>query len=147
LEFHISSIVASLKAAEQTQSVYFSSRKWWQGSVCSPVISNIYMHYMLVWWFKEIVQPTLKGYSGLVVYADDFVVCFQCKEDAERFYERLKHRMEYFGLHLEESKSRLIEFGRYAEINRSGVVKRSQKHSLFLALLIIVLTADMVISE
>jgi RNA-directed DNA polymerase len=89
-----------------------------QGSVCSPVISNLYMHYVLVWWFKEVVQPTLKGYSGMVVYADDFVVCFQYKEDAERFYERLKHRMEYFGLQLEESKSRLIEFGRYAEINR-----------------------------
>lgn len=42
-----------------------------QGSVCSPVISCIYMHYVLVWWFKERVQPYLKGYSGLVVYADD----------------------------------------------------------------------------
>ena len=86
-----------------------------QGSICSPVISNIYMHYVLVWWFKEIVQPNLRGYSGLVVYADDFVVCFQYKSDAERFYERLKHRMEHFGMTLEEEKSRLIEFGRFAE--------------------------------
>lgn len=42
-----------------------------QGSVCSPTIANIYMHYVLIWWFREIVQPQLKGYSGIVVYADD----------------------------------------------------------------------------
>lgn len=48
-----------------------------EGSVCSLVMSCIYMHYVLVWWFKERVQSYLKGYSGLVVYADDFVVCFQ----------------------------------------------------------------------
>ena len=89
-----------------------------QGSVCSPIIANIYMHYVLIWWFKERVRPMLKGYSGIVVYADDFVCCFQYKEEAEAFYERLRHRMGYFGLKLEESKSRLLEFGRYAEINR-----------------------------
>lgn len=50
-----------------------------------------------------------------MVYADDFVVCFQYKSDAEQFYERLKHRMEHFGLSLEEEKSRLIEFGRFAQ--------------------------------
>ena len=86
-----------------------------QGSVCSPIIANIYMHYVLLWWFKEKVQPSLRGYSGIMNYADDFVVCFQYKEDAKWFYERLKHRMKYFGLELEEQKSRLIEFGRFAE--------------------------------
>ncbi len=40
-----------------------------QGSVCSPVISCIYMHYVLIWWFKEVITPKLKGYAGLVVYA------------------------------------------------------------------------------
>lgn len=73
------------------------------------------MHYVLVWWFKEIVAPKLSGYAGLVVYADDFVCCFQYKREAESFYERLKHRMGHFGLRLEEEKSRLIEFGRFAE--------------------------------
>ena len=58
-----------------------------QGSVCSPVISCVYMHYVLVWWFKEVITPKLKGYAGLVVYADDFVVTFQYKTDAEWFYE------------------------------------------------------------
>ena len=89
-----------------------------QGSVCSPVLANIYMHYVLVWWFKEIVQPRLSGFSGLVVYADDFVVCFQYKEDAERFYKALKARMATFGLQLEEEKTRLIEFGRFAAEDR-----------------------------
>lgn len=93
-----------------------------QGSVSSPVIANIYMHYVLIWWFHEKVQPNMKGYSGMVVYADDFVVCFEYKEDAEIFYKHLRRRMEYFGLSLEEEKSRLIEFGRRAkaETQRRG---------------------------
>jgi len=57
----------------------------------------------------------MKGYSGLVVYADDFVVCFENKEDAEMFYEHLVKRMEHFGLSLEVEKSQLIEFGRDAQ--------------------------------
>ena len=89
-----------------------------QGSVCSPILSCIYMHYVLLWWFKEKIQPEMKGFCGIVNYADDFVCCFQYKEEAERFYERLKHRMEHFGLSLAEEKSRLIEFGRFAETNR-----------------------------
>lgn len=89
-----------------------------QGSVCSPILANIYMHYVLLWWFKEIVVPGLKGYAGIVNYADDFVVTFQYKWEAKAFYDRLKHRMEYFGLSLAEEKCRLIEFGRFAEQNR-----------------------------
>ena len=88
-----------------------------QGSVCSPIIANLYMHYVLVWWFKERIQPLLKGYSGLVVYADDFVATFQHKNEAEWFYEQLKRSMGNFGLSLEEETSRLIEFGRFAEQN------------------------------
>lgn len=99
-----------------------------QGSICSPILANIYMHYVLVWWFKEIVEPKLKGYAGVVVYADDFVCCFQYKEEAEQFYERLKRRMGYFGLELEEEKSRLIEFGRFAE---EACRKRGKKPETF----------------
>ena len=75
------------------------------------------MHYVLLWWFKERIQPTLRGFAGIVVYADDFVVTFQHKDEAENFYNRLKRRMGYFGLQMEEEKSRLIEFGRFAEQN------------------------------
>lgn len=69
------------------------------------------MHYVLVWWFNEKIRPLLKGYADIVVYADDFVCCFQYKNDAELFYEHLKRRMNHFGLSLEESKTRLIYFG------------------------------------
>jgi len=89
-----------------------------QGSVCSPILANIYMHYVLIWWFKEKIQPKARGFCGLVVYADDFVVCFQYKDEAEAFYKLLGDRMEHFGLSLEKEKSRLIEFGRFAEENR-----------------------------
>jgi group II intron reverse transcriptase/maturase len=89
-----------------------------QGSVCSPILANIYMHYVLVWWFKEKIQPKARGFCGLVVYADDFVVCFQHKDEAQAFYKMLGDRMEHFGLALEKDKSRLIEFGRFAESNR-----------------------------
>lgn len=88
-----------------------------QGSVCSPIIANIYMHYVLVWWFKEKIQPKARGFCGLVVYADDFVVCFQYKDEALAFYRMLSDRMEHFGLTLEKEKSRLIEFGRFADEN------------------------------
>ena len=103
-----------------------------QGSVCSPIIANIYMHYVLVWWFKEKIRPLMKGYAGLVVYADDFVGCFQYKSDAEMFYEHLKRRMKHFGLELEESKTRLIEFGRFAERNREARGERKPETFTFL---------------
>ena len=99
-----------------------------QGSVCSPIIANIYMHFVLVWWFKEKIQPLLRGYGGLIVYADDFVLCFQYKSDAEWFYEHLKSRMEHFGLTLAEDKTRLIEFGRFADENCK---KRGRKPETF----------------
>lgn len=70
----------------------------------------------------------MRGYSGLVVYADDFVVCFQHRDDAERFYEMLRRRMGNFGLSLEEEKSRLIEFGRFAQENAK---KRGKKAETF----------------
>ena len=99
-----------------------------QGSVCSPIIANIYMHYVVVWWFNERVKPLMRGFCGLVVYADDFVACFQYKEDAERFYMALRSRLEHFGLNLQEEKSRLIEFGRFAEQNAR---KRGDKPATF----------------
>ena len=76
-----------------------------QGSVCSPVLANVYMHYVLLWWFHEVIQPKLHGYAGIVNYADDFVVCFQHKDEAEAFYKLLGDRMEHFGLSLEKEKS------------------------------------------
>ena len=105
-----------------------------QGSVCSPIIANIYMHYVLLWWFRNRVMPSTRGYCGIVVYADDFVVCFQYKAEAEKFYEALKRRMEHFGLKLEEEKSRLLEFGKFAEENRRKAGKGKPETFNFLGL-------------
>ena len=76
------------------------------------------MHYVLIWRFKERIRPHLKGYGGLVVYADDFVTCFQYEKEAYECLNHLKKRMMHFGLELEKSKTRLIEFGRFAADNR-----------------------------
>jgi group II intron reverse transcriptase/maturase len=89
-----------------------------QGNPASPVIANIYMHYVLALWFEVKFKKTLKGESGLVIYADDFVVTFQYKEDAVRFLEAVKERFALVGLELEPGKTRLLEFGRFAEENR-----------------------------
>ena len=84
----------------------------------SDIEALVNMYYVLAWWFEEKVKPFMRGYCDIVIYADDFVVCFQYEAEARAFYERLKHRMEHFGLGLEEEKSRLIEFGRFAERDR-----------------------------
>ena len=103
-----------------------------QGSVCSPILANIYMHYVLVWWFKEKIQPKACGFCGLVVYADDFVVCFQHKDEAQEFYRMLGDRMEHFGLTLEKEKSRLIEFDRFAEENSKRRLDKKPETFTFL---------------
>ena len=81
------------------------------------------MNYMLALFYEVKLEETLRGESGLVVYADDFVATFQYKEDAVRFLEAIKDRFALFGLELESDKTRLIEFGRFAEESRK---KRGQ---------------------
>ena len=88
-----------------------------QGNIISPILANIYMHNVLTLWYKFVVLKETEGKCFLAVYADDFIAGFQHKSDAERYYTALKERLGKFNLELEESKSRLIEFGRYAESN------------------------------
>ena len=89
-----------------------------QGNLASPVIANIYMHYALALWYGKKFRETCRGESGLVIYADDFVATFQYREDAVKFLAAVKNRFALFGLELETSKTRLLEFGRFAEQNR-----------------------------
>ncbi len=91
-----------------------------QGNIISPILSNIYMHYVLMLWFKAVVKKGGKGECFLVVYADDFIAGFQYKEEAEEYYWELQKRMKKFGLELESSKSRLLEFGRYERRKARG---------------------------
>ena len=89
-----------------------------QGNLASPIIANIYMHYALGLWFEVKFKKTCRGDSGLVIYADDFVATFQYREDAERFLKAINERFALFGLELEKSKTRMLEFGRFAEERR-----------------------------
>jgi len=89
-----------------------------QGNLASPIIANIYMHYTLALWFDKVFKPTCRGECGVVIYADDFVAIFQYKDEAERFLETVGKRFEEFGLELEPEKTRLIEFGRFAQESR-----------------------------
>lgn len=108
-----------LKAGIMENGVYKDTEEGTaQGSNLSPVISNVYMNYMLALWFYKTVKPSCMGSSSITIYADDFVCCFQRKSDAEKFYILLQERLKMFGLELEMSKTRLIEFGKYAEENR-----------------------------
>ncbi len=86
-----------------------------QGGSISVLLSNIYMHYVLDLWFEKRVKPRLKGEAYLCRYLDDFVVCFQLKQDAIRFQEALSKRLAKFKLELEPSKTSLIPFGRFAK--------------------------------
>ncbi len=86
-----------------------------QGGSISVLLSNLYLHYVLDLWFQQIVKPRLRGEAYLVRYIDDFVVCFQYQEDAVRFQEVLRKRLEKFGLALEPTKTKLVAFGRFAE--------------------------------
>ena len=85
-----------------------------QGQVISPLLANIYLHYILDEWFEKVVKPRLKGEAYEIRYCDDFILCFQCREDAEKVLEVLTKRFEKYGLTLHPEKTRLIEFGRYA---------------------------------
>ena len=108
-----------LKAGIMDKGQYVSTEEGSaQGNIISPILANIYMHFVLVLWYKEIVQKRAKGDTFLVVYADDFITGFQYKSEAEAYYKALEKRMNKFGLELESSKSRLLAFGRFAENDR-----------------------------
>jgi RNA-directed DNA polymerase len=81
-----------------------------QGSVLSPLLGNIYLHYVLDLWFVQEVQPRLRGRSCLIRYADDFLMGFEYQEDAERVKEVLAKRLQRYGLTLHPDKTRLLDF-------------------------------------
>jgi len=85
-----------------------------QGSIVSPLLSNIYLHYVLDVWFSRRMSRQSRGEAYYFRFADDFLACFQNKSDAEDFQRRLGDRLEGFGLELAKEKTRCIEFGRFA---------------------------------
>jgi RNA-directed DNA polymerase len=83
-----------------------------QGGVVSPLLANVYLHYVLDVWFEREVKPRLRGRAFLVRYADDFVMGFACEEDARRVLAVLPKRFGKYGLALHPDKTRLVPFGR-----------------------------------
>src|SRR5437879_3665705 len=95
-----------------------------QGGSISVLLSNVYLHYVLDLWFERVVKPRLRGEAYLVRYIDDFVMCFQYRADALRVQDALCKRLRKFDLNLEPTKTKLVEFGRFAQRHAS---KRGRK--------------------
>jgi group II intron reverse transcriptase/maturase len=95
-----------------------SDRGTGQGSVISPRLANIYLHYVLDLWAERWRRHEATGDMIIVRYADDIVVGFEREMDARRFFEAMRERFESFSLSLHPEKTRLIEFGRFAAVNR-----------------------------
>jgi len=96
-----------------------------QGGILSPTLANIYLHYILYLWFEKKIKNKLKGYAGIVRYADDFIICVQYKEEAYKIFNELKRRLAKFGLTIAKDKTQIIEFGRYAEENSQNKGRRT----------------------
>jgi group II intron reverse transcriptase/maturase len=99
-----------------------------QGSILSPLLSNIYLHYVRDLWFGKRVRRQSDGEAYYFRFADDFLACFRYKADAERFHCQLKERLEEFGLELAAEKTHCIAFGRFA---RRDAQARGEKPAEF----------------
>ena len=107
-----------------------------QGGSISPLLANIYLHYVFDLWAQRWRKKRARGDMVVVRFADDFVAGFEHREEAERFLAELRERFARFGLTLHPDKTRLIEFGRYAARNRrargdgkAGDVQLSRLHA------------------
>lgn len=108
-----------LKAGIMEDGKYLDSERGTpQGNGASPVLANIYLHYVLDNWFNVTTKRKCKGQAYLIRYCDDFVCCFQNKWEAEEFYTELIERFKKFGLELAMDKTKILEFGRFARHNR-----------------------------
>jgi group II intron reverse transcriptase/maturase len=85
-----------------------------QGSVLSPLLANVYLHYVLDEWFEQQVTPRLLGHASIIRFADDFVCTFERESDAKRFRDVLVRRLNRYSLELAEEKTKLVRFGRFA---------------------------------
>lgn len=91
-----------------------------QGSLVSPILSNIYLHYVLDVWFESVVKLHCKGNAWLFRYADDAIACFELEEDARRYNEFLPKRMAKFGLKVSKEKSKIVHFCRCSPKDKNG---------------------------
>jgi RNA-directed DNA polymerase len=100
-----------------------------QGGSISVMLSNLYLHQVLDLWFEQQVKPRLRGEAHLVRYIDDFVICFQFRDDADRVLAVLPKRLKKFALELEPNKTKLVKFGRFAQREARVQEKRPETFS------------------
>lgn len=91
-----------------------------QGGNLSPLLSNVYLHYVLDEWFENEYRRSLQGKAELIRFADDFLACFERKEEAEKFLDAMKERLRRYGLRVEETKTRLLAFSPNRYARQSG---------------------------
>ena len=96
-----------------------------QGGVISPLLANIYLHYVLDEWFAKSVKPQCRGTAHLVRYADDFVATFEQESDARRFFAALPGRLGKFGLEVAPEKTRVLRFGRFSQRDASRLDEKA----------------------
>ena len=114
-----------LKAGTMKENIISKTSKGTpQGGIISPMLTNIYLHYVLDLWFEKREKNKIAGYTQLVRYADDFIIGVQHKLEAERIKYDLAERLSKFGLELSEQKTKIIEFGRFASENSKRKGKR-----------------------
>jgi len=107
--------------------VQYSDQGTPQGGLVSPVLSNIYLHYVLDLWFYKVFKKLCRGTAELVRYADDFVVLFQYKQEAQLFLQELPKRLAKFNLEVEPEKTKFLEFGKYQKPRKTH--QQTGKHS------------------
>lgn len=84
-----------------------------QGGIVSPILANVYLHYVLDLWFERVVKPRCDGRALLIRYADDYVCAFQYRNEAYRFYRAMPKRLEKFSLQVAPEKTRILRFSRF----------------------------------
>ena len=93
--------------------VFDSDRGTPQGGLISPVLANVYLHYVLDLWFEKAIKPKLQGEAYYARYADDFLIMFQYENEAQLVLNKLRSRLEKFSLELAEEKTRILPIGRF----------------------------------
>jgi len=122
-------IVRFLKSGVLEEGKYYKTDKGTpQGGIISPILANIYLHYVLDLWFKIEIKRNSRGIVEMVRYADDFVICVQYQDEAARILVELRERLEKFGLELSAEKTKVIGFGRFAVENAK---KKGQRACTF----------------
>ena len=111
-----------------------------QGGSISVLLSNVYLHYVLDLWFERVVKSRLRGEAYLVRYIDDFVLCFQYREDALRVQDALRKRLGKFGLTLEAKKTNSSNLVALRRSTRASVAVNARRRSIFWGLLCTALT-------